>query len=151
MAKLFEIPTNDIQLNRFNSYNENYCWQYDIRLNNLAEDLELLPSGVDYTQLKVSDFIFKHISDDIGKYQATAFIRRHEWLGDIASNTTHYFGAYYKNILAGVVTMGNPVAYSNIMGKDTKEIERLISRGACISWSPKCLGSSFVMWCSKHN
>jgi hypothetical protein len=147
--QLFSYKTKpkDIQANRMKNYNENYCWQYNIRLNNLEEDLDILPEGVDYTKLTVKDFTFKYISDDIEKQRANLFIRRHEWLGDIALNTTHYFGAYYKSILAGVVTMGNPVAYSKIMGEETKDIERLISRGACISWSPKCLGSSFVSWC----
>ena len=118
-------------------------------MNNLEDDLKLLPSTVDYTKLVVKDFEFKCISDETEKWKAVEFIRRHEWLGDIASNTTHYFGAYYNNILAGVITMGNPVAYSKVMGENTKDIERLISRGACISWSPKCLGSAFISWCMK--
>ena len=149
--RLFECRLNDspkdIQLHRMQNYDKDYCWQYDIRINNLDEDLKLLPDNFDYTTLKVSDFEFRPIQDDVEKERAIMFIRRHEWLGDIALNTTHYFGAYYKSILAGVVTMGNPAAYSNIMGDSTRDIERLISRGACISWSPKCLGSAFVSWC----
>ena len=42
-----------------------------------------------------------------------------------------------------------PNAFSKLLGEDTKDLERLISRGACISWSPKNLASSFVMWCIK--
>lgn len=128
------------------TYTEDHCWQYDIRLKNLEEDLKLLPAGTDYTKLHVKDFTFKPLITESDKRDAINFIRRHEWLGDIALNTTHYFGAYYNDVLAGVVTMGNPVAYSKIMGDDTKNIERLISRGACISWSPKCLGSALVSW-----
>lgn len=131
------------------TYTEDHCWQYDIRLRNLEEDLKLLPDDIDYTQLKVSDFTFKPITTEEEHKDAIAFIRRHEWLGDVALNTTHYFGAYLGDILSGVVTFGNPTAYSKIMGEDTKDIERLISRGACISWSPKCLGSAFVSWCIK--
>lgn len=147
--KLFECEskTDDIQLSRINTYNKDHCWQYDIRLNNLEGDLKLLPDGFDYTKLTVKDFKFMFIESESEKWKAVAFIRRHEWLGDIALNTTHYFGAYYKNILAGVVTMGNPTAYSKLIGDGTRDIERLISRGACISWSPKCLGSAFVSWC----
>jgi hypothetical protein len=40
-----------------------------------------------------------------------------------------------------------PNAFSKILGENTPDLERLISRGACISWSPKCLASSFMMWC----
>jgi len=42
-----------------------------------------------------------------------------------------------------------PNAFSKLLGDNTKELERLISRGACISWSPKNLGSSFLMYCLK--
>lgn len=148
--KLFQDDYSDsreMQLDRMKSYSKQHCWQYDIRLNNLNDDLNLFPSDVDYTELKVSDFEFRSITSDFDKACARQFIKRHEWLGDIALNTTHYFGAYYNNILAGVVTMGNPTAYSNMLGENTKDIEILISRGACISWSPKCLGSAFVSWC----
>jgi hypothetical protein len=151
--KLFDCTSldtpKDIQLYRIKNYDKDYCWQYDIRLNNLSDDVKQLPDGFDYTTLTVHDFEFKPICDDVERHRAILFIRRHEWLGDVALNTTHYFGAYYKDILAGVVTMGNPTAYSNMLGSDTKDIERLISRGACISWSPKCLGSAFVSWCIK--
>ena len=36
-----------------------------------------------------------------------------------------------------------------MLGENTKDLERLISRGACISWSPKNLASSFLMWAIK--
>lgn len=137
-------------VNRLNTYNEGFCWQYNIRLNNLEEDLKLLPDGFDYQSLKVSDFDFKVITKSQDILDAKNFIKRHEWLGKLALNTTHYFGAYYNDILAGVVTMGVPTAFSTIMGENTKDLERLISRGACISWSPKNLASSFIMWCIKY-
>lgn len=139
----------DIQLDRMTTYDKDHCWQYDIRLNNIKDDLRLLPDEVDYRELSVKDFTFRNLDCVCDKKDAAAFIRRHEWLGDIALNTTHYFGAYYNDILSGVVTMGNPVAYSKMIGDTTKDIERLISRGACISWSPKCLASSFISWCMK--
>lgn len=148
--KLFQGDYSDsrkMQQERMQSYDKTHCWQYDIRLNNLSDDLKLLPDETNYEDLKVSEFEFRLITSDFDKACARQFIKRHEWLGDIALNTTHYFGAYYNNILAGVVTMGNPTAYSNMLGDNTRDIERLISRGACISWSPKCLGSAFVSWC----
>ena len=42
-----------------------------------------------------------------------------------------------------------PNAFSKVLGENTKNLERLISRGACISWSPKNLASSFLMWSIK--
>lgn len=105
---------------RLNNYDKDYCWQYNIRLNNLEEDLKLLPEGIDYREIKVSDFVFKIISDKHKILDAQNFIKRHEWLGKLALNTTHYFGAYYGDILAGVVTMGVPNAFSDMVGKDTR-------------------------------
>lgn len=43
-----------------------------------------------------------------------------------------------------------PNAFSKILGDKTKDLERLISRGACISWSPKNLASCFLMWCIEY-
>lgn len=136
-------------LERLKSYDKNHCWQYEMRLQNLKGDLELLPIGFDYRTLKVKDFEIVPLTTPKQKADATNFIKRHEWLGKLSMNTTHYFGAYYNDILAGVVTMGMPNAFSKLVGEDTKELERLISRGACISWSPKHLASHMIMWCIK--
>lgn len=45
--------------------------------------------------------------------------------------------------------MNLPNAFSTLLGEDTRKMERLISRGACISWSPKNLASAFMMWSIK--
>ena len=42
-----------------------------------------------------------------------------------------------------------PNAFSKLLGENTKELERLIARGASASWTPKNLGSKFLMWCVK--
>ena len=141
-------------IDRMNSYDKDYCWQYEMRLNNLDEDISKIPQGVDYKSLTVNDFVFKPLTTKSEKLLAGEFIKRHEWLGKLAFNTTHYFGAFYGDILCGVITMGCPNAFSKCMGEDTEKYERLISRGACISWSPRCLASHFMMWCIKwmvHN
>lgn len=144
----------DIFSERLDSYEENHCWQYDIRLKNLKDDVTQLEKElgyhVDYTKLSVSDFDFKQIITEEEKRDAIDFIKRHEWLGTITQYTTHWFGAYYKGILAGVINFSMPNAFSKILGDNTKELERLISRGACISWSPKCLASSLLMWSIKY-
>ena len=41
--------------------------------------------------------------------------------------------------------MATPNAFSYILGKDNRDLEKLISRGACISWAPKNLGSWLIM------
>jgi len=135
---------------RLDSYNQDHCWQYDIRLNNFDDDLKTCGLTKDYvSNLKVSDFRFQNVTDKSDKLKLKCFIERHEWLGNLSQYTTHWFGCYHKDILAGVILFNVPNAFSKILGDDTKNIERLISRGACISWSPKNLGSSFIMWSIK--
>ena len=45
--------------------------------------------------------------------------------------------------------MGMPNAFSTLLGEKTKEIDRLIARGASASWTPKNLGSHILMMCMK--
>lgn len=59
---------------------------------------------------------------------------------------THRFIATYQGHLAGVVVMATPNSFSNLLGVENRHLEKLISRGACISWSPKNLGSALVMF-----
>jgi hypothetical protein len=144
-------------------YNENHCWQYDIRVKNSAEDL--IAAGLtaeDVSTLKVTDFVFQHENDCFEEVKK--FIERHEWLGRISLYPTNIFTARYKGILAGVVIMDMPTVFSHMLNGigielmnddgtytwkenvETRKVERLISRGACISWSPKNLGSALVMF-----
>lgn len=133
---------------RLSSYSEDHCWQYDIRLRNLKEDME--HDGITDSEMqamRVKDFSFKFVTDPAERKALAAFIKRHEWLGTLSQFTTHWFAAYYGDKLAGVILMNMPNAFSKILGEGTKDLERLISRGACISWSPRTLASSFLMWC----
>jgi hypothetical protein len=41
--------------------------------------------------------------------------------------------------------MATPNAFSNLLGKDMRDKEKLIARGACISFGPKNLGSHIIM------
>lgn len=136
------------ELKHIADYDKDHCWQHDIRLNNLEEDLQFCKFTLDDVKdLKVSDFLFKPITDKGERKSAIEFIKRHEWLGNLSQYTTHWFGAYHKHMLAGVILMNMPNAFSKLLGEETPKLERLISRGACVSWSPKNLGSSFIMWC----
>lgn len=134
-------------MNRLHTYQKNHCWQYQMRLDNLNDDIAMLPQDLDYKQLTVSDFDFRPLTKKDEKDRAIKFIQRHEWLGTITQYTTHYFGCFYNDILAGVILFSMPNGFSKMLGQHTSDIERLISRGACISWSPKCLASAFLMWC----
>lgn len=131
-------------------YNKDHCWQYDIRLKNSNDDLIIAGLSVDETKdLKVSDFTLQHEDKDSCYGEVKSFIERHEWLGRMSLYPTNIFTARYRGILAGVVIMDMPSVFSKMLGDDTKKIERLISRGACISWSPKNLASSLIMFAIK--
>jgi hypothetical protein len=135
---------------RLITYNKEQCWQYDIRVKNLEEDLLECVFTKEYTNsLRVSDFYYVNITDKNERQKMKHFIERHEWLGNLSQYTTHWFACYHKDVIAGVILFNMPNAFSKILGDNTKELERLISRGACISWSPKNLASSFMMWCIK--
>lgn len=131
-------------------YNKDHCWQYDIRLNNLEEDLILAGLTADnVSNLNVTDFVLQHEEKEICYEEVKSFIERHEWLGRMSLYPTNIFTARYNGILAGVVIMDMPSVFSKMLGDETRKIERLISRGACISWSPKNLGSSLIMFAIK--
>jgi len=126
-----------------------YSHQYQMRMANYNEDI--IKNGLSLNEinnLTISDFNFEYIpkTDKILCKEINNFIKRHEFLQKMSNYPTHLFVAKYKNILAGVVIMDMPNAFSKLLGEDTKKIERLISRGACISWSPKNLASALIMW-----
>lgn len=131
-------------------YNKDHCRQYDIRLNNLEEDLILAGlTADDVNNLNIADFVLQHEEKEICYEEVKSFIERHEWLGRMSLYPTNIFTARYNGILAGVVIMDMPSVFSKMLGDETRKIERLISRGACISWSPKNLGSSLIMFAIK--
>lgn len=139
---------------RFKNYQKNHCWQYQIRLDNYEADL--LEAGLtlqDADSLRIDDFNFSFVSksEKTKCKEISNFIKRHEWLGKMSLYPTHFFEARFRGILAGVITMDVPSSFSKILGPDTSKLrlERLISRGACISWSPKNLASALIMWSIK--
>lgn len=137
-------------LEQIKAYDKDYCFQYQRRLDTYEEDKEKYGwSDEDIKKIKLSDFNYKPLTTDKEKSDATEFIKRYEWLGTIGSYPTHWFGAYYNGILGGVIIMGMPNAFSKMLGENTKNIERLIARGASASWCPMNLGSNFLMWCIK--
>ena len=134
-------------------YNKSHCYQYEMRLQNLQDDLAQANLTFEDTQnLSVKDFTFEFVpkEDRPRCDEIKEFITRHEWLGKMPHRPTHRFIATYKNILAGVVIMATPNAFSNLLGSDMRNKEKLISRGACISWSPKNLASSLIMFSIRY-
>lgn len=141
------------------NYKEDHCYQYDMRLKNYEEDLKEYGLTQEYVDsLTVKDFYFTHETNPELKSEMRRFIVRHEWLGTTTFSTSHWYAAWHdiewfgvkRPVLAGVILMSMPNMFSKMLGDGTEELERLISRGACISWSPKNLASSFMMWSMKH-
>lgn len=144
---------------RFSDYDKDHSWQYEIRLQNKLEDLVLAGLSEEESQnLSIDDFEFAYVAKEnmAGCQEVKAFIERHEWLGKMPIWVTDRFTARLKksNLLAGVVVMATPNTFSNLLGQEGKNLEKLIARGACISWSPKNLGSWLIMqsirWMVKH-
>ena len=139
--------------NKHIEYQKDHCWQYDIRLNNLEQDLKESDLSLSEVQsLTISDFTFRAVDKDDSTMcrNIRSFIERHEWLGKLGLYPTHRFVAEYKGKLAGVVIFDQPNSFSKLLGEDTKKLERLISRGACVSWSPPSLASALIMFSIKH-
>jgi len=140
---------------RFKDYKKNHCWQYEIRQQNLIKDLqEAELTQEEYNNLRIEDFEFSYV-DKTNKEQCDEikqFIERHEWLGKLPARPTHRFVARLKKSgqVAGAIVMATPNAFSHILGKENRDKEKLISRGACISWAPKNLGSWLIMNSIKH-
>jgi len=139
------------------NYDSPECWQYTIRANTLTDDLKKLglnESGI--SKLRCSDFAIDIVHTDNKKVfnEVKAFIERYEWLGTMSLYPTHIFTARFHGILGGVVIMDMPITFSKMLGEDTRKIERLISRGACASWTPKNLASTMISlgmkWISKN-
>ena len=135
---------------RFKDYKAGHCWQYEIRQQNLSLDLE--ESGLSEEEarnLSVSDFDFTFVPKENkeGCQEIKGFIERHEWLGKMPVWATHRFIARLKKngILAGVIVMATPNTFSNLLGSENKGKEKLIARGASISWAPKNMGSWLIM------
>lgn len=130
-------------MNEIRKYNEEYCYQYNIRLKNYNNDILESNLNIDIIKnLKCDDFILQY--EDNSYKEIKTFIEKYEWLGRMSANPTHIFTARYKSILCGVVIMDMPNSFSKYLGENTPQLERLISRGACISWSPKNLASKLI-------
>lgn len=145
-------------LKKIQTYDKPHCYQYQKRLDNLEDDKEFLHSqgwtDEDIENINLNDFVFENVTSKDDKKKCSDFISRHEWLGTIGSYPTFWFTASYKDVLFGVIIMSMPNAFSKLLGEETKNLERLIARGASSSLAPQNLGSKFLKWCMQwmvHN
>jgi len=139
---------SDILHERFKDFDKAHCWQYEMRVRNLKEDIALLGVPESYVEnLRIDDFDFEYApkEDKEQCQEIKQFIERHEWLGKLPTRPTHRFVVRHKGVLAGTIVMATPNAFSNLLGRENRDREKLISRGACISWAPKNLGSWLIM------
>lgn len=137
-------------LKKIIDYNKDWCYQYQKRLDTFEEDLSIYGwTKEDVKNISLDDFEFAPIYSKEDKLEASYFITRYEWLGTIGSFPTHWFTARYKGILGGVIIMSMPNSFSKLLGDNTRNVERLISRGASASWCPFNLGSKFLSWALK--
>ncbi len=144
---------------RFKDYQGDMCWQAHIAELNRDSDLEMSGLSLDEVgSLRTSDFDFEYVPSENKEAcrEIKLFIQQHEWLGKLPNRPTHRFTARLKKNgqLAGTIIMAVPNAFSNLLGRENKNKEKLISRGACISWAPKNLGSwlisSSIKWMVKN-
>ena len=137
-------------LEKIKSFDKPWCYQYQRRLDTIEDDkIKYNLTDEDIAHISLDDFTFSVGTTDKDKRECTEFIKTYEWMGTVGSFPTTWFMAKWNNILCGVIIMGMPNAFSKLLGDDTKHIERLIARGASISFAPKNLGSKFLKWCIK--
>jgi hypothetical protein len=129
------------------------CWQYKVKQSTVLEDYSKY--GLSPGDISVKDLRFKYIPNTSKKVKDVKnFIERYEWLGKMPVWVTHRFGAYFNDLLVCSVVMATPNSFSNMLGKENKNREKLISRGASISFAPKNVASWTIMnsirWMAKN-
>lgn len=137
-------------LEKVRGFTEDHCYQFQRKLDTYEEDKILLGWDDEFiANIDVNDFEFKYSDDENDKKAAKEFNARYEWLENLTQFSTHYFFAYYRGVLGGILVFAQPNAFSKMLGEDTKSIERLLSRGSTASWTPKNLASKFISWAIK--
>lgn len=131
-------------IERFESYDDLVCWQYHQKQQTAEEDYKLY--GLKYGDISVKDLDFSYVppATSLAK-DVTNFIERYEWLGKMPTWSTHRFIATYNDVIVGAVVMSTPYAFSNILGRENKNLEKMVARGASTSFAPKNLASFLIM------
>ena len=135
---------------RFENYTGSQCWQRQIRTRNLSRDIAKSPLSLEKIRsLRTGDFNFSFVPKEDKEQcdEVKKFIEENEWLGKINQRVTHRFIARTKisDELVGVIIMSVPNTFSLLLGGEYRNREKLISRGASLSWSPKNTASWLLM------
>lgn len=137
-------------LDKIKSYGSSSCWQYEIRKQNYLEDVKnsgLTPEEIE--KLTINDFDFQYVdkTNKEGCLLIKDFIEHSEWLQCLPARPTHRFVTILKKTgaISGAIVMATPNSFSYLLGKENRDLEKLVSRGACISWAPKNLNSWLIM------
>jgi hypothetical protein len=96
--------------------------------------LVLFPTEPDNPDLKTA------VIKQINFTTASKIIKEYEWLGTMPTYCTHHYGIYFDGFLGGVVVFGISLPRSvldSICGAEYGDIVRVLSRGACIHWTPR--------------
>lgn len=126
----------------------NTCWQYQVKVRNLESDLKRIGmTKQEYETIRIGDLEFKYVdkTDTVVCREVKKFVERHEWLGKMPLRPTQRFIATYKGQIAAVIVMATPYGFTTKFGRENSNLEKLIARGATISWAPKFTGSWLIM------
>lgn len=124
------------------------CHQYEKKNEHLKSDLiQLDVKQIDISNIKISNFEFHYVPKDNSQLceEIKQFIIKYEWLQKMPSRPTHRFISTYKGEIVACLVMASPYSPSKLLGDETKHIEKVISRGASVSWAPKNIGSWMIM------
>ncbi len=124
-----------------------HCHQYAIKLKNLAKDLNQFQLSEERAaRIRITDLRFEFVEkSNLDECRKIAkFIEEHEWLKRMPNRPTHRFAAYYGNEIVAVNVLGTPYSKSSLLGRENWGLEKLIARGASISFAPKNIGSWLI-------
>lgn len=100
------------------------------------------------TEINVKDILMKPIPSKI----ANEFVKKHHYSGKVVNNSCLHFGAFYNNLLHGVLSFGPSLDKSKIIGlvKDTKWNDFLeLNRMAFDDFLPRNSESRCISVCMK--
>lgn len=104
---------------------------------------DLAKYGVDIFLAELDEYTFQR---EEPSEEAKTFLLRYEWLASWGISPRWILTARVRGVLAGIVCINLPNAFSKILGEGTAELECLIQRGATSSFAHPHLGSKLVRW-----
>lgn len=115
------------------------AWQHQVRQETLDDDLNRLGLSAP-PKIRSSDVTLSLCSVE----EVTPFIERYEWLGKMSNYPTHAARLDWKGEIISAIVFDMPIAFSKMLGDKTRKMERLISRGANVSYAPKWAASYII-------